>query len=373
MLFNTGLIVTAAGAALGAIHLIGGHNATRPSDLLAAVVGAAVFMAVNSGFLALVMSAIEEKSVWDAWSDGIRFWTLLWAATVAVGLLGALAGTAHRWALLLALVPIGALHVVLTGSLQAREDRARLDGLLGAAGAAHASMEYADVEEAVLSQARELLACRHARLGRDTARRRRARGAGCRAAPIPSVGWWCPSAAAPTTRSGPTTPSSSKGWRPSRPRALSNAGLVEQLKHEAFHDALTGLPNQLLFEETVSLALAERRQPERKLAVFVLDVDRFKRVNDSLGHPAGNELLGEVARRLTGRGAGWRHRRPHERRRVHAAGHRAALDRRSGAGGREGHGGVPGAVRRRRPGALRHRQPRDRRRRPTTGRGRRCC
>ena len=83
---------------------------------------------------------------------------------MAVGLLGALAGTAYRWALLLALVPIGALHVVLTGSLQAREDRARLDGLLGAAGAAHASIEYADVEEAVLSQARELLACRHARL-----------------------------------------------------------------------------------------------------------------------------------------------------------------------------------------------------------------
>jgi len=297
VLFNTGLIVTAAGAALGAIHLIGGHSTTRPSDLAAVVIGAAVFMAVNSGFLALVMSAVEDKSVWHAWSDGIRFWTLLWAATVAVGLLSALAGTAHRWALLLALVPIGALHVVLTGSLQAREDRTRLDGLLGAAGAAHASMESADVEEAVLGQARELLACRHARLGENPP------GEGELGARLPGSAYperWL----VVSDRRGADNPFGAndakllEGLAAVTATALSNAVLVEQLKHEAFHDALTGLPNQLLFEETVSLALAERRQPERKLAVFVLDVDRFKRVNDSLGHPAGNELLCAVARRL---------------------------------------------------------------------------
>jgi diguanylate cyclase (GGDEF)-like protein len=299
LLFNTGLIVTATGAALGAIHLIGGHNTTRPSDLVAVVIGAAVFMAVNSGFLAMVMSAIEERSVWDAWTDGIRFWTLLWAATVAVGLLSALAGTAHRWALLLALVPIGALHVVLTGALQAREDRARLDGLLGAAGAAHASMESADVEEAVLNQARELLACRHARLDETPP------GDGELGARLPGSAYperWL----VVSDRRGADNPFGAgdakllEGLAAVTATALSNAGLVEQLKHEAFHDALTGLPNQLLFEETVGLALAERRQPERNLAVFVLDVDRFKRVNDSLGHPAGNELLCEVARRLTG-------------------------------------------------------------------------
>jgi diguanylate cyclase (GGDEF)-like protein len=299
VLFNTGLIVTAAGAALGAIHLFGGQSTTRPSDLIAVVIGAAVFMAVNSSILAMVMSTIEEQSFWEAWSDGIRFWTLLWAATVAVGILSALAGTAHRWALLLALVPIGALQVVLTGALQAREDRSRLDGLLGAAEAAHASMESADVEEAVLSQARELLACREARLGESPP------GEGELGARLPGSAYperWL----VVSERRGADNPFGAndakllEGLAAVTATALQNAGLVEQLKHEAFHDALTGLPNQLLFEETVSLALAERRQPERKLAVFVLDVDRFKRVNDSLGHPAGNELLCEVARRLTG-------------------------------------------------------------------------
>jgi len=80
--------------------------------------------------------------------------------------------------------------------------------------------------------------------------------------------------------------------------ALENASLVHQIKHQVFHDSLTGLPNQLLFEERVSLALAQRRQTAGKLAVLFIDLDRFKRVNDSLGHPAGNELLKQVATRL---------------------------------------------------------------------------
>ncbi|MGH9011644.1 MAG: putative bifunctional diguanylate cyclase/phosphodiesterase, partial [Acidimicrobiia bacterium] len=148
-------------------------------------------------------------------------------------------------------------------------------------------------------QARELLACRHARLGETPP------GDGELGARLPGSAYperWL----VVSDRRGADNPFGAndakllEGLAAVTATALSNAGLVEQLKHEAFHDALTGLPNQLLFEETVSLALAERRQPERKLAVFVLDVDRFKRVNDSLGHPAGNELLREVARRLTG-------------------------------------------------------------------------
>jgi diguanylate cyclase (GGDEF)-like protein/PAS domain S-box-containing protein len=75
--------------------------------------------------------------------------------------------------------------------------------------------------------------------------------------------------------------------------------LEEQLLYDAFHDALTGLPNRALFMDRLgqSLRHAQRRR-ERLFAVLFLDLDRFKLVNDSLGHGAGDRLLVEIARRL---------------------------------------------------------------------------
>src|SRR5207302_11192358 len=96
--------------------------------------------------------------------DGLGFRLLVWAATVAIGLLAGLAGTAYSWALLFAALPMGVLQIVLAGSLRARHDRERLDGLLRTALDAHASMEPADGEEAIAASARELLHCREARI-----------------------------------------------------------------------------------------------------------------------------------------------------------------------------------------------------------------
>jgi diguanylate cyclase (GGDEF)-like protein len=73
-----------------------------------------------------------------------------------------------------------------------------------------------------------------------------------------------------------------------------------QLRYLATHDALTGLPNRVLFEDRLAQAIAHANRDKQQCAVMVLDLDRFKLVNDSLGHRAGDDLLNEVARRLSG-------------------------------------------------------------------------
>ena len=72
----------------------------------------------------------------------------------------------------------------------------------------------------------------------------------------------------------------------------------KQLRHLATHDALTSLPNRVLLDDRMSQAIAHAERAGEGFAVCVLDLDRFKLINDSMGHRAGDELLKQVARRL---------------------------------------------------------------------------
>jgi diguanylate cyclase (GGDEF)-like protein/PAS domain S-box-containing protein len=75
----------------------------------------------------------------------------------------------------------------------------------------------------------------------------------------------------------------------------------ERLRYDAFHDPLTGLPNRALFTDHVKLTIARaQRHEETRFSVLFCDLDRFKVINDSLGHMVGDQLLVEVARRLEG-------------------------------------------------------------------------
>jgi diguanylate cyclase (GGDEF)-like protein len=90
-------------------------------------------------------------------------------------------------------------------------------------------------------------------------------------------------------------------WQLARARVRENEAHLthaRRVEYLAYHDGLTALPNRGLFNKLLSQAISQARRYHRELAVAFIDLDRFKQINDTLGHEAGDELLKEVANRL---------------------------------------------------------------------------
>lgn len=81
--------------------------------------------------------------------------------------------------------------------------------------------------------------------------------------------------------------------------AIQGALLLDQVSRMAWHDALTGLPNRRLLEDRVNQELTRSKRSGDPVCMFFIDLDRFKQVNDTLGHAAGDDLIQQVAARLS--------------------------------------------------------------------------
>ncbi|HEX5962380.1 MAG TPA: EAL domain-containing protein [Gemmatimonadales bacterium] len=80
--------------------------------------------------------------------------------------------------------------------------------------------------------------------------------------------------------------------------ALANARMLDQVRELAYYDSLTGLPNRLSYKERLAHALEQASRNQKLVAAFFIDLDHFSRINDTLGHEVGDQLLRHVASRL---------------------------------------------------------------------------
>ncbi len=80
--------------------------------------------------------------------------------------------------------------------------------------------------------------------------------------------------------------------------ALANARMLDQVRELAYYDSLTGLPNRLSYKERLAYALEQASRDQKLVAAFFIDLDHFSRINDTLGHEVGDQLLRHVASRL---------------------------------------------------------------------------
>ncbi|MGH9151576.1 MAG: putative bifunctional diguanylate cyclase/phosphodiesterase [Acidimicrobiales bacterium] len=356
--FNVAQWTAAAGAGALCYAAVAGGQAVSARNLGALALAMGVVGVVNHLAMVAVLSLVTPGpvgAVLSAVSPLVRMgWVVAGAVNLAFGLLMVTALATGAWAVVLFVVPLGMLHWASRGYAEARADHARLGGLQRATHALAGPIDPRDAIGEFLAEVRDCFAVEVAELllpEGGTYRVQRLAGddpAGVRSWALPVQ---APSLAVDLLNAGRTTRVTAghpdealrsrlaeEGWRDclgaplvvhGLPQgllcvydrtglegfeagetavlealarelagALEKAELVEEVLHQALHDSLTALPNRTLFHQRVQRAIAAASHTDARVAVMLIDLNRFKEVNDTLGHHNGDLLLQDLGRRL---------------------------------------------------------------------------
>lgn len=299
-LFNLGQSVAAA--TLGLLLFIALRDPqSRDSarSLAAAAAAAFVYAAVSSTAVAAIITVSRRASFRTTLLEGSALRAAAWVGSISFGIIVLAAYEHFRWVLLVTAVPIVALQVGFTSALGQARERRRVEELYRAAASVRAAIDRVEILARLRSAVVPLLDAQQASYVSRL-----------EAGPVGSTTDLVLRTEVDTLSVLEVVRHRGEGpWKERDRRllrtivdvaasALDKAQLFEEIKHQALYDALTGLPNQLLLEDRVIQALGNTARTDSCLALAYVDLDQFKRINDSLGHAAGNELLIAASRRL---------------------------------------------------------------------------
>jgi diguanylate cyclase (GGDEF)-like protein len=280
---------------LGLMHLLGPGLS---HEVAAAVAGTAVAYLLDAMCFDWRAHYFSGQPFHRALWDGIRSDAFQIASTCALGLMAGIAGRSFSWASLLAAPALATMHLVEARHHRAVQASERLDGLFHLALVAHDTVEPTEIERVVTNAAATML--------------------GCGEVIVSSVAPKGNELGAVVTDSDPERwliaqqpLRVDRGFSDDDRRlleaigtigrsAFQNADLIEHIRWQGTHDERTGLPNQTLFDDRVAQAIGLAHRDKSQLAVMCINVDGFRKVNESFGFATGDEVLNEVADRLHG-------------------------------------------------------------------------
>jgi diguanylate cyclase (GGDEF)-like protein len=294
--FNSGQ--AAATAAIGATvagFLGAGTGLFTGRTAVAAVAGVLVYSLLSMLAVAGIIVLAQGTPLGATLRDGVGVRLATWGSALSLGVLITAAIELHAWVLVTAVVPIAMLQFAYRRAFRQYRERRQMERLYEASTAIRATVDSRAVRHELIRAAYELLPARTAEFVE-------------RAAPAEAGGL---RVSLDETTDIEVTPSDGAAFDDEdrfmlqalssvAATALANARFQERLAYQAFHDPVTDLPNRALFLDRLRHAQARMARVNTHYALVFIDLDRFKVVNDSLGHAAGDDLLVQVAVRLLG-------------------------------------------------------------------------